>query len=312
MRRFPRLIAALFVLAMALTPSLAFARAGSTSSGSSSMGSRGTRTYTAPPPTNTAPSQAAPMQRSITPQTAPTPGFGQPNIAPQAPMGARPSFMSGLMGGLIGAGIGGLLFGGGLFHGISGFGSIFGLIIQLALLFFVGRFLLGLFLNRSPAMAGGAPAMFTPNAGAMPAGGARPAAPPLEISPADYQAFEQLLQAVQAAWTQHDLTTLRMVATPEMVSYFGEQLAEQTSRGVRNLVTDVKLEQGDLSEAWAEQGREYATVAMRFSMIDVTRDAQGNVVDGNPTQRTQATEIWTFLRAPGGRWVLSAIQQVRA
>ena len=87
-------------------------------------------------------------------------------------------------------------------------------------------------------------------------------------------------------------------------------MAEQTSRNVRNLVTDVRLEQGDLSEAWSEQGRDYATVAMRFSMIDVTRAADGRVVDGSPDQRTQATEIWTFLRVPGGNWVLSAIQQV--
>ncbi len=308
MRRTSRFAAALVVLALALSPSLAFARAGS----GVSSGSRGTRTYSAPAPTTTAPQGVAPMQRSMTPPAAPSTGAPNPGFAPQPGLAPRASFASGLMGGLIGAGIGGLLFGGGMFHGISGFGSIFGLIIQLALLFFVGRFLLGLFRNRAPAMAGG-PSLFSGNAGAAapPPGGGRPAAPPVQILPADFQAFEQLLQAVQAGWTQHDLTTLRMVATPEMVSYFGEQLAEQTSRGVRNAVTDVKLEQGDLSEAWAEQGREYATVAMRFSMIDVTKNAQGQIVDGTPNERTQATEIWTFLRAPGGRWVLSAIQQVR-
>ena len=262
MRRSTRLIASLAVLAFALAPSLAFARAG----GSSSMGSRGTRTFSAPAPTNTAPSYAAPMQRSLTPQStpysSPNPGFAQPQMAP------RSGFMSGIMGGLIGAGIGGLLFGGGLFHGISGFGGFLGFIIQIALLFFVGRWLLGMFLGRRPAMAGG-PSLFTPNANAgpqrAPTGGS-PAARTVAISPADFQAFEQLLQAVQAAWSQHDLTTLRMVVTPEMVSYFGEQMAEQTSRNERNVVSDVKLEQGDLSEAWAEDGREYATVAMRFSM----------------------------------------------
>ena len=73
----------------------------------------------------------------------------------------------------------------------------------------------------------------------------------------------------------------------------------------------VELEQGDLSEAWAEPGRDYATVAMRFSMLDVTRDDGGHVVDGSPTERVTATEVWTFLRAPGGRWILSAIQQAR-
>ena len=93
---------------------------------------------------------------------------------------------------------------------------------------------------------------------------------------------------------------LQAMATPEMVSYFGEQLSEQVSRGVRNSVTDVRLVSGDLSQAWTEQGRDYATVAMRFSMIDVTRDASGRVVDGSPTEHVTATELWTFVRSRGG------------
>ena len=102
------------------------------------------------------------------------------------------------------------------------------------------------------------------------------------------------------------------MVTPEMLSYFAEQLAEQASRGVRNEVTDVRLLQGDLAQAWTEGGRDYATVAMRFSMTDVTRDRAGRVVDGSPTEHVTATELWTFLRAHGGgHWILSAIQQAR-
>jgi predicted lipid-binding transport protein (Tim44 family) len=101
------------------------------------------------------------------------------------------------------------------------------------------------------------------------------------------------------------------MATPEMLSYFAEQLADQASRGVTNTVSDVRLESGDLSQAWTEDGREYATVAMRFSMIDVTRDGTGRIVDGSPSERVLVTEVWTFVRARGGHWILSAIQQTR-
>ncbi len=116
---------------------------------------------------------------------------------------------------------------------------------------------------------------------------------------------------MQAAWSGQDLNALRRVATPEMVGYFSEQLSEQASRGLRNTVTHVKLEQGDLSEAWSEGNREYATVAMRFSALDVTRDAAGRVVEGDLALRSMATELWTFMRSRGGQWVLSAIQQAR-
>ena len=310
-RRLAYLAAAALVVAMTLVPDLALARAGS----STSMGSRGARTYSAPPSTNTAPSTAAPMQRSMTPQTAPapSPGFGAPAPASSGFFG-RSSFMSGLMGGLIGAGIGGLLFGGGMFHGMNGFSGFLGFLLQIALVVIVGRLIWGYFTSRrqQQAMAGG-PSMMARDAdfGGGGRGFGAQAGSSVAIGPSDYQAFEDVLQRVQAAWSGHDLAAMRQVASPEMVSYFAEQMAEQASRGVRNVVSDVRLEQGDLAEAWAEPGREYATVAMRFSMTDVTRDGSGRVVEGDAALRTQATELWTFLRAPGGRWVLSAIQQTR-
>ncbi len=307
MRRTSTLIAAVAALALALSSGLAEARLGS----GSSFGSRGSMTWSAPPSTATSPNSGQAMQRSMTPNN-PSPGYsGMPGYGYRS----RSPFMSGLMGGLLGAGIAGLLFGHGFWGGgMGGFGFL-GFLLQIFLLVWLVRFLIRLFRGQSPAFAGG-PNMFSrngaPGFGPMPVGGGGRGAQPIQIGPADYQAFEQLLQANQAAWTAHDLNALRAMVTPEMLSYFGEQLAEQESRGVRNEVRDVRLLQGDLAQAWTEGGRDYATVAMRFSMIDVTRDMAGRVVDGSPTEHVTATELWTFLRAHGGgHWMLSAIQQAR-
>ncbi len=300
MRRLAPLFAAFLVLAIAAAPGFALARAGN----SSSMGSRGSRTYSAPPPTNTAP-YAAPVQRSL---TAPNGGMAAGRTVGGYGNGMHGSFLSGLFGGLIGAGIAGMLLGHGFFRGMGSFGGIIGLLIQIALIVWLVRFIVRRVLAPSGVGAGFAPRVAPSAAGAAPMMGGR-AGP--AIGAADFQAFEQALHAIQAAWSAHDLAALRRLATPEMVSYFAEQLAEQASRGVRNVVRDVRLEHGDLAEAWAEGGRDYATVAMRFSMIDVTLDAGGRVVDGSPSERVSATELWTFLRAPGGAWILSAIQQAR-
>ncbi|WP_158747073.1 TIM44-like domain-containing protein [Acidisphaera sp. L21] len=311
-------LAAVLALAIALAPGLALARVG----GGASMGSRGGNTYSAPPSTGTAPYSAAPMQRSYTPRSEPSIGAPSPGYSPGYGGGfggMRGGFASGLLGGLVGAGIGGMLFGHGMFGGIDGGGSIIGLLIQFALIFFIGRWLLRMFFNRQPMFAGfgggtsgGTGAGMGPRPGMFGGGGsARPAPPPIAISPADYQTFEQLLKGMQAAWSAEDLNALRSVATPEMASYFGEQLAELRSRGLRNTVTDVHLDKGDLAEAWSEGSREYATVAMKFSMIDVTRDGRGQIVDGSPNERQLVTEVWTFVRSPGGRWILSAIQQAK-
>jgi predicted lipid-binding transport protein (Tim44 family) len=311
MPRSRSLLAGLVALALALSPGLAEARAGS----SGSFGSRGSMTYSAPPRTNTAPYSAAPMERSMTPQSQPnySPGYGgSPAFGGQRSSG----FMSGLMGGLIGAGIGGMLFGHGFMGGgMGGFGFL-GLLLQIFLVVMIGRWLFRRFMgSRSPALAGG-PNIFArggaPGPGPMPGGSGGPSGPPpIAISPGDYQQFEQLLQGIQAAWSAHDLNGLQAMTTPEMTSYFADQLSEQVSRGVRNSVTDVNLVSGDLAQAWTEQGRDYATVAMRFSMIDVTRDATGRVVDGSLSEHVTATELWTFVRSRGGHWILSAIQQAR-
>ena len=67
--------------------------------------------------------------------------------------------------------------------------------------------------------------------------------------------------------------------------------------------------QGDLAEAWREGDTDFASVAMRFSMVDKTVDrSSGRLVEGSE-QPSEATEVWTFLRTRGGNWELSAIQQ---
>ncbi len=309
------LLAVLLAIVVALAPAFAEARAG----GGSSMGSRGSRTYSTVPSTPTAP-RTAPVERSVTPQPQPRPA------QPAAPLQPQPSFfgspfMSGLMGGLIGAGIGGLLFGHGFFGPGLGFAGIFGLLLQLALIALVIRLAVGFFRNRTQdeqrgfayATADDPGPRATPfQAAAASAAAAAPAGPRDEIglTGADYDEFEKLLMAVQKAWSDADIANLRRHLTPEMTSYFSEKLSANTSAGLANHVEDVKFEAGDLAEAWSDGDLQYATVAMRWTARDYTvRSDTGVLVEGRATDRVEITEVWTFVRAPGGRWLLSAIQQ---
>ena len=127
------------------------------------------------------------------------------------------------------------------------------------------------------------------------------------LTPEDFNSFERLLGNVQGAYGAEDIGGLRSLATPEMLSYFSEDLAANASKGVVNRISDVKLLQGDLSEAWREGETEYATVALRYSLDDQTveRDS-GRVVEGGTDE---ANEVWTFMRRRGGHWLVSAIQQ---
>ena len=62
------------------------------------------------------------------------------------------------------------------------------------------------------------------------------------------------------------------------------------------------------SEAWREGRSDYATVAMKFALKDsMVERASGRTIEGG--DRTEVTELWTFMRARGGNWLLSALQQ---
>ncbi|MGH6679113.1 MAG: hypothetical protein ACREDL_09330, partial [Bradyrhizobium sp.] len=99
-----------------------------------SLGSRGSHTFSMPPRTSTAPRTALPFNRS----------YGQPSKPSFGRMGGyfnRPGggLLRGLAAGFLGAGLFGLLFGGGLFSGIGGFSSILGLILQIGLIVLLAR-----------------------------------------------------------------------------------------------------------------------------------------------------------------------------
>lgn len=312
MNRYRWLIAlAAIATALVLVAADANARAG----GGSSAGSRGMKTYSAPPATRTAPNTAAPIQRSVTQPGSTTTAAGQatrPGLLGGGLFGG--GLLGGLAAGFIGAGLFGMLFGHGMFGGMGGFASILGLLLQIALVVIVARLLFAWWQRRnSPAPAYAAAHPATGHAfgglGAMLGGGnAAPTGEPLTVDKADYDAFERLLGDVQAAYSAEDLAALRGEVTPEMLSYFSEQLSENASRGLINRVTNVKLEQGDLAEAWREGDVDYATVAMRFALTDsmVERSSGRTVEGGSPSE---ATELWTFMRARGGNWLVSAIQQ---
>jgi len=310
-------VAAVILVAPLVVPLSADARVG----GGGSTGSRGSNTGAAPAPTRTAPT-AAPIERSATPvQPATRPTTSTAQAAPATGgFFSRHPFLGGLMGGMLGAGLFGMLFG----SGFGGGAGMFGLIFQLALIGGLAYLAVRLFRNRMAGQNGQRPAyayaaapprlneppMMARSSVPLSGGTPSPVLAQLAVSAEDFSSFEKLLGDIQTAFSAGDLARLRAQVTPEMLGYFSEQLSGNASRGLENKVEQIKLEQGDLSEAWSEQGLDYATVAMRFSMLDYTRRmADGAIVDGNPTVRTEATEVWTFLRSTGGTWILSAIQQ---
>jgi len=300
------IVSVILALALALSPA-AFAKMGS----GKSFGSRGSRTI------------ERPIERTITPPPAPSiapppsvlpaPSLAQPMAQPGVSQGNP--FMAGMAGGLLGAGIGSMLFGHQPAYAAaseaSPFGSLIGLILQLALV--GGVIWLGVRLFRGATQAGGtsrSPVIDAPYR-VIPA----PAPPQprvdkqFEPSDADKQAFGAILIEVQKAWTDGDIGALRQLATPEIVSWLADDLSRNASQGVRNVVDQIGLQKGEVIEAWRDGQIEFATAVLTFSARDFTIGGGGALVAGDPNVPTLSSEAWTFLRAPGGRWLLSAVER---
>ena len=318
--RFLALLSAAFVALTLVSVDYAEARRGG------SFGSRGLRTQQMAPPTRTAPNQTGPVERTMTP--------GQNSAArQQQTVGQqRPGLFNGMGGSLMRGILIGGLFGMLLGYGFGGMAGALGFLLQLLLIGMLVSFAIAWFRSRNaPAMAGGAPSRgagfdgparrdATPDNGSQRTGGgftlprigssaATAQTTDITLDQTDLDTFERRLAEVQDAFSREDHAALRRLSTPEMVSFFSEELAENAKRGVRNDVTDVRLVEADIAEAWNEGAEDYATAAFRYESVDVLRDRDTGTIEGGVEQPTETVELWTFVRRDGGDWKLSAIQE---
>src|SRR5207248_2678388 len=179
---------------------------------------------------------AQPLGRSMT--TQPQAGGVQRGLAPSPAYAGggsffqRHPFLTGLAGGFIGS----WLFGhmGYAADGTSG-GSGLGMVLQILIIGLLIYFAFRLFRNfRGRALSGGGgSAPFWPprSAGAAAAPARRDR--DINLSDADLNTFQQIHAAVQDAWSASDLGRLRRLMTPEMLSYFSEELTRNTSQGTQ-------------------------------------------------------------------------------
>jgi predicted lipid-binding transport protein (Tim44 family) len=271
------------------------------------MGSRGTRSWEN--------NGAQPLNRSLIPQPGQS-GYAAGPIYPAygGSFFQRHPFLTGLAGGLFGSWLfghaGNAGTGGGAGSAIGGllWIAIIGFLIWLAFRFF----------RRASGSSGwpGGGGFAARSAGAAAAPAVRDRGRDINLADADLQSFQQLHAAIQEAWSAGDLARLGRLMTPEMLSYFADELTGNTSRGVSNVVSDVRLLKGELNESWEERDRQYATAFMRWRALDyivrlgTSPGERGDLVAGDPRTPVEAEEIWTFVRPRGGAWLLSAIQQV--
>jgi predicted lipid-binding transport protein (Tim44 family) len=120
----------------------------------------------------------------------------------------------------------------------------------------------------------------------------------------------QQFTIVQAALTTRDVSTIRGRLAPEMYGVLLTQCDELRAAGRTSRVERTEIAHAEVTEAWQERGRDFATVYLTGTMLDYTVDERtGQVVNGSRTHQQAFEEFWTFTRPVGSAaWKLSAIQ----
>src|SRR5205823_267176 len=169
------------------------------------------------------------------------------------------------------------------------FGGLLTALIIGGLIFLAIRFFAGRRAGMGGAAGFGGPVPSSVGAAAAPSA-TRYRGQDTKVDDADLNAFQAIHGAVQEAWGHGDLGRLRQLMTPEMLSYFSEELTRNTSDGVQNVVSDVHLLKGDITESWDEGDLQYATAYMKWSANDyVARLGRSPgtpdyIVSGEPTR----------------------------
>ena len=118
-------------------------------------------------------------------------------------------------------------------------------------------------------------------------------------------AFEFVLDA----YAKGDAQALRPLLNAEVFANFAQAIKDREQAGEKLEDTLVGIKSMEAVEAYLDGRMAHITVKFVSEQINVTRDEQGDVVDGNPNAVIDVTDFWTFAHDTKSRdpnWTLVA------
>lgn len=118
-------------------------------------------------------------------------------------------------------------------------------------------------------------------------------------------------QKIVAAYAEGHAQVLRKLLEGPLLETFVEAI-EKRKKSKKKLEVDIdRVVSAELIDNREEKGKVYATVRFVSEQCLVTRNAKGQVVEGDPDQYVSVTDIWTFSRpveSTDPNWKLVATQ----
>jgi len=130
-----------------------------------------------------------------------------------------------------------------------------------------------------------------------------------EFLPGAEVAFEMIL----GSFAEGDSEALKPLLDRDVYANFEQVIRSREDAGEELEYTLIGIKSADAVEAYMENS--YANVTIKFisEQINVLKDKDGNVVDGDPDRIIDVTDFWTFARNTGSNdpnWALAATRSL--
>ena len=103
-------------------------------------------------------------------------------------------------------------------------------------------------------------------------------------------------ETIVMAFAEGDEATLEQLLGDDVFEGFQRAIRERETRGEKVQSSLVGIDKADIIEAEVKNRTAYVTVKFVSELISVTRDADGEVIEGDPKKVREVTDIWTFAR----------------
>lgn len=103
-------------------------------------------------------------------------------------------------------------------------------------------------------------------------------------------------EMVVMAFAQGDEAALQQLLGEDVYDGFSRAIREREERGEKLESNLVSIDKADIIEAEVKNSTAYVTIKFVSDLVSVTRDADGEVIEGDPKKVREVTDIWTFAR----------------
>jgi len=110
------------------------------------------------------------------------------------------------------------------------------------------------------------------------------------------QGARSAFEMIVTAYAQGDRDTLRQFLASDVYNDFEQAIRGHEQAGEKLETTLVSIREAEIIEAELSDRTAFVTVKFLSDQVNVVRDAEGNVAEGDPEEVTEITDIWTFAR----------------